>query len=435
MVAVPTTAQPVSTGYIQIGRELVTATVAPVFSSIKAKPLKPNPKPSWLRDESMWGDMATLHDLQQGPRWTELEIPESPLYGDTFGHLAFGFWGDYYTTGTGTTPTWSTTVAPAAGGTTLTVGSGSTAVSGTFIQVDTGTSSEVVTVTTGSTGTTISINANTPLRFNHGTTTTITTVTGPYTHTFALLNPNSSTGLTNCQPPTHSVVHHNYLPGSGGYYADQFLYAVITDLSIMGDASGWLTYSAKLTSYIQSAPGSTISSTISTIKGVPAWKGTSTIASSQVNDIAKWSCDLSRKVDVIPTADGVQDPYFIGLGQVDAKFKLTYQPAIDETALTTMLQNTQPTLAWSTSNGLSGTNVVTLAINAHLAGYEEAPLMADKQFWGYDVSGEFVADSTYAGNSGGNTPCQLVLTNNIPSYDHGGGMKHEGINPRQMHLI
>ena len=31
MVAVPTTAQPVSTGYFQIGRELTTATVAPVF--------------------------------------------------------------------------------------------------------------------------------------------------------------------------------------------------------------------------------------------------------------------------------------------------------------------------------------------------------------------------------------------------------------------
>ena len=66
-----------------------------------------------------------------------------------------------------------------AGGTVLTVGAGSTAVSGTFIQVDTSTNSEVVTVTTGSTGTTITINANTPLRFAHGTATTITTVDRP----------------------------------------------------------------------------------------------------------------------------------------------------------------------------------------------------------------------------------------------------------------
>ncbi|MGO8725110.1 MAG: hypothetical protein ACLQK8_00080 [Streptosporangiaceae bacterium] len=415
-VSPPTTAQPVSTGYFLMGRELTTATVAPVFQSFKAKPLKPNPKPSWVRDESMWGDMNSLHDLQQGPRWTELEISESPLYGDTFGQLAFGFFGDYTTTGTGTTPTWTTTVAPVAGGTVLTVGAGSTAVSGTFIQVDTSTNSEVVTVTTGSTGTTISINPNTPLRFNHGTTTTITTVTAPFAHTFATLNPNSSTGLTSCQPPSHSIVHHNYLPGSGGYYADQFLYAVVTDLSIMGDAKGWLTYSAKMTSYIQSAPGSTISATISTIKGVPAWKSNNTIQGSAYNGISKWQADFTRKVDIIPTADGVQDPYFLGLGAMDAKFKLTYDPAIDETALNYMLQNTQPTLAWAISNGGAGSSLISLNINAELAGYEESPLMATNQFWGYDVSGELVASSTYAGNSGGNTLCQLVLENAIPSY-------------------
>ena len=416
MVAPPTAAQPVSTGYWQIGRELVTATVAPVFSSVKSKALKPSNKPSWLRDEALWGDMAELHDLQQGPTWAELEIPESPLYGDTVGHLLFGFFGDYTATGTGTTPTWTTTVAPVAGGTVLTVGAGSTAVSGTFIQVDTSTNSEVVTVTTGSTGTTISINANTPLRFAHGSAVTITTVVAPFTHTFSLLNPNSSTGLTSCQPPSHSIVHHNYLPGSGGYYADLFTYAVVTDFSLMGDAKGWLTYSAKLTSYIQTAPGSTISAALSTIKGVPAWKGTSTVGGSALSQIAKWGVDYSRKVDVIPTADGQQAPYFLGLGPMTAKFKMTYDPAVDETALNEMLNNTQPTLAWSTSNGLAGSSLVSLAINAELGGYMEAPLSAVNQFWGYETSGELVASSTYSGNSGGNTPCQVVLENAIPSY-------------------
>ena len=415
-VAPPTTAQPVSTGYWQIGRELTTATVAPVFASVKSKPIKPNNKPMWLRDEAMWGDMNELHDLQQGPTWAELEIPESPLYGDTFGHLAFGFFGDYTTTGTGTTPTWTTTVAPVAGGTSLTVGAGSTAVSGTFIQVDTSTNSEVVTVTTGSTGTTISINPNTPLRFAHGSATTITTVTGPFTHTFATLNPNSSTGLTNCQPPSHSIVHHNYLPGSGGYYADQFLYGVVTDLSLMGDAKGWLTYSAKITSYIQTAPGSTISAALSTIKGVPAWKGTNTVAGTALSYIAKWGCDFTRKPDVIPTADGQQAPYFLGLGPMTAKWKMTVDPAIDESQLNHMLNNDQPTLAWSTSNGLGGTSLVSAAINAELGGYTDAPITAVNQFWGYDVSGELVASSTFSGNSGGNTLAQLVLVNNISSY-------------------
>jgi hypothetical protein len=412
----PTTAQPVSTGYWQIGRELTTATVAPVFASVKSKPLKPVNKPMWLRDAAMWGDMNELHDLQQGPTWAELEIPESPLYGDTFGHLAFGFFGDYVTVGTASTPSWTTSAPLTAGATTIAVTSATSAVAGTFIQVDTGQNAEVVTVGTGSTATSIVVSPNTPLRFSHLTTVAVVTVIAPFTHTFATLNPASSTGLTSCQPPSHSIVHHNYLPGSGGFYADQFLYAVVTDLSIMGDAKGWLTYSAKLTSYIQGAPAGAITAALSTIKGVPAWKGTTTIASSATNDIAKWGIDFSRKADVIPTADGVQNPYFLGLGPMTAKFKMTYDPAVDESALNEMLQNTQPTLAWSTSNGLSGSSLVSLAINAALGGYTDAPLSAVNQFWGFETSGELVASATNAGNSGGNTLCNLVLENAISSY-------------------
>jgi len=95
---------------------------------------------------------------------------------------------------------------------------------------------------------------------------------------------------------------------------------------------------------------------------------------------------------------------------------MTYDPAIDETALNEMLQNTQPTLAWSTSNGLAGSSLVSLAINAQLGGYMEAPLSAVNQFWGYETSGELVASSTNAGNSGGNTPCNVVLENAVSSY-------------------
>ena len=415
MVAVPTTAQPVSTGYFLIGRELTSATVAPVWTSVKAKPLKPVNKPQWLRDAAMWGDMNELHDLQQGPTWAELEIPESPLYGDTFGHLAFGFFGDYVATGTAASPASTLNGAVAAGATSITVTSGTGFAANQWVQVDVSSIAEIVQIASVATNV-ITLNTNTPTRFSHLTGVAITNTTGPYTHTFATLNPNSGTGLTNCQPPSHSVAHYNYLPGSAGHYSDLFLYTVVTDLSIMGDASGWLSYSAKLTSYIQSAPSATPVASLSTIKGIPAWRGTETIASSQVNDVSKWSFDFTRKVDPIPTADGVQNPYFIGLGAMTAKFKLTIDPAVDETQLALMTGNTQPTFAWSTSNGLAGTSVVTLALNAQLAGYMEAPISAVKEFWGYEVGGELVASATNAGNSGGNTLCNLVLTNNVASY-------------------
>jgi hypothetical protein len=359
--------------------------------------------------------MNELHDLQQGPTWAELEIPESPLYGDTFGHLAYGFFGDYVATGTAASPASTLNGALAAGTTTVAVASGTGFAANQWIQIDTGVNAETVQVASVATNT-ITLNTNTPTRFSHLTAAAVTNTTGPYTHTFATLNPASSTGLTNCQPPSHSIAHYNYLPGNSGHYSDLFLYAVVTDLSIMGDANGWLTYSAKITSYQQAAPGSAPTASLSTIKGVPAWKGTTSVASSAVNDIAKWGIDFTRKVDVIPTADGVQSPYFIGLGAMKAAWKMTYDPATDETALNEMLQNTQPTLAWSTSNGLSGTNLVSLAINAQLGGYMEAPISAVKEFWGYETGGELVASATNAGNSGGNTLCNLVLTNNVAAY-------------------
>jgi len=89
---------------------------------------------------------------------------------------------------------------------------------------------------------------------------------------------------------------------------------------------------------------------------------------------------------------------------------------VDESQLSNMLSNTQPTLSWAASNGLSGSSLQSLTINAELAGYEGADLTAVNQFWGYDISGELVASSTYAGNSGGNTVCQVILENGTAGY-------------------
>jgi len=94
----------------------------------------------------------------------------------------------------------------------------------------------------------------------------------------------------------------------------------------------------------------------------------------------------------------------------------TFRPAIDESAIQHMLSNDQPSLAWAITNGLSGANQISLAVNSQLAGFMDSPLTAVRQFWGYEVDGQFVASPTGAGNSGGTTYSQIVLTNNIPTY-------------------
>jgi len=418
VVAVPLTVYPICEQLLQVGKEAAfgSAPSQTAFVSVPVAGFMPDNKVTWVEDGSMWGDFVKTHDLQEGPYWAESEIKESPLYGDTFGNFLFGLLGDLVTTGTGTTPTWSTTAAPVAGGTVLTVGAGSTAVSGTYIQVDTSTNSEVVTVTTGSTGTTISINPATPLRFNHGTTTTITTVVAPFTNTFSLLNPYGSTGVTTGQGPSYTFIHRTGIPGSGNNNAWQFVYGCMSEITINGKASGVLTWSGKVTTYKKAYPAFNPVPSFSAVRMIPAWKSTTSVASSQVNDITEWSCTLTRELDVIPTADGVQDPYLIGRGNLDATFKLMYSPTLDESALNNMLNNTQPTFSETISNGLAGASQVSLTINANQAAYKQTPMAADKVFWGYDVSGEFIANTTNAGNSGGRSPVSIVLVNAVPGY-------------------
>lgn len=415
-VSVPTALYPVSPSYVQVGREGTSGVVAGAFQSLKSAVFKPNNKPTWLKEDAMWGDMNKVHDLQQGPIWSENEIPDSPLYGDTFGHFALGFFGDYYSSGTASTPTWTTSGPLSAGAVAIPVTSATAATAGTFVQIDSGVNSEVVTVGTGSTSTNIVVSALTPLRFNHLTTIAVVAVIAPFTHNFATLNPNSSTGLYNCQSPSHSIVHHNYIAGSGSYQSDLFLYSVMSELTLNWKANGWTTWSSKFTSFSQSAPGAAITASLSTVKGIPAWKSTTSVAGSLTNLVSAGSATWTREMDVIPTADGVQNPYVIGQGQIDSKFKLTITPAADESYLNYMLQNTQPSLAWLVSNGGSGSSLVSLGINAELAGFEQTPLTASKTFWGYECDGEFVASPTFAGNSGGNTLSQLVLINAIPTY-------------------
>ena len=417
--APPTTVYPVCEQLLQVGKEVGGFAVAPsstAFVSVPIAGFLPSPKVTWIEDTSMWGDFVKTHDVQQGPLWAESEIKESPLYGDTVGHFLLNLLGDYVATGTASTPTWTTSASLAVGATSIAVTSGSVAVSGTFIQIDTGVNAEVVTVGTGSTATNIVLNAATPLRFSHLTTIAVVTVVAPFSHTFSLLNPYGSTGVTTGQGPTHTFIHRTNIPGSGNNYAWQFLYGVMSEISIMGKASGALTWSGKVTHYSRAYPSFTPTPSFSSVKMIPAWKGQTTVASSVLNDITEWAITLKRDVQTTPTADGYQNPYLIGRGNCDATWKLTYDPALDEGPLNHVLNNDQPTFAYSINNGGSGSTLVSFAVAAQLAAYKDSPLKADKAFWGWEATGDFIGSTTNAGNSLGRSPVSITLQNALSSY-------------------
>jgi hypothetical protein len=57
-----------------------------------------------------------------------------------------------------------------------------------------------------------------------------------------------------------------------------------------------------------------------------------------------------------------------------------------------------------------------MAVSAQVQAYKDSPLKADKTFFGWDASGEFIGNTTNAGNSGGRAPLSLTFQNAVPTY-------------------
>lgn len=414
--SVPTALYPVFESSLLMGKEGASTpgTAATAFTGIPAGPLSIAPKYTPLDDTNLRGSNTDVFDLEFASRHAEITIPESPCYGDTIGLPLLSCLGDYYSTGTAGTPTWTTsgTVSPGAGP--IAVTSGSVASAGTFIQIDTGVNAEVVKVGSGSTATSIHIDTSTPIRFSHLTATAIVTVTSPFTHNFQLLNMASSTGSTSAQPPSYTVLHRNGIAPS--FNADQYLYGHVNELKFQAKKDGWFVWDGKVTSFTRSAPAQDYPPSFTTVKGLPSWRSTISLAAGQQFNVTDLTVALSRKLDIIPTADGTQDPYVIGMGPLTATFNMDFDVAGNENVLGYLENNTQPTFSWTITNGGSGASLVSFSISAQLAGFKDTPLSIMQSFWGFKTGGSLIASTTNAGNSGGYSPLSVQLVNAVPTF-------------------
>lgn len=406
---------PVFESSLLVGREQVIDTPPAAFTGIPCAALQTDQKVTWLEDMNLRGSQVKVYDLEPGPVWADITIPESPAYGDTLGHILFSALGDYTSTGTAAAPNSTTTGSLAAGATSITVTSGTGFATSQWIQVDTAANAEIVQVLSVATNT-ITLKAATPLRFSHLTGVAVTNTTANYTHVFSLLNPASSTGNTSAQPPTYTWLHRNQIAGSGNYNADQYSYTRVTDMSITAKKDGWVSWDGKAVAYLRNFPSADYPPSFTTVKANPSWKSAITLGGSQNYTVSELKVALQREMDIVTTADGSQNPYVIAAGPVTATFDAQFDAQSDETILTAMLTNAQPTLQYVISNGLSSPNTVSITIAAQLAGYKNTPLSPVKSLWGWKASGDLVANTTNAGNSGGYSPCQVTLVNAIPSY-------------------
>ena len=271
------------------------------------------------------GSQVKVYDLEEGPEWAEITVPESPVYGDTFGHILFSALGDYTSTGTAASPNSTLNGALTVGTTTVTVTSGTGFATNQWIQIDVGSLAEIVQVLSVATNV-ITLTTATPTRFSHLTGVAVTNTTANYTHVFSLLNPASSTGNTSAQPPTYTWLHRNYIAGSGNHNADEYSYTRVTDVSLTAKKDGWVTWDAKAVAYLRTYPSADYPPSFTTVKANPSWKSVISLASTTNYTVSEIKVMLSREMDIVTTADGSQNPYVIAAGRSRPRSTWTSTP-------------------------------------------------------------------------------------------------------------
>jgi len=350
------------------------------------------------------------------------------------GNPLFGVLGDYTQSAPAATPNTATTAPANAGATTLTVTTGTSFTVGMWIQVYlTGSTgpAEIVQVLSGA-ATTITLQTATPLRLNHatGATVTNTAVTaGTYQHAFSVLNSSLiQTGVyTNFgQPPSHCWTDRTQVPATG--LARQFAFGRMSDVTLTGNAEKLLMWNGAMTSYVGQIAASPPAASFSTVRALPAWQSTVQLATTgalaPIYNITEWSVTFGRQVEPYLPNDGSQNPFTIGVGKMTVNGKLTVSPAIDETALLYMLQNTQPQLQILVTNGLVTTNPLYLAlqIDIPLADYDTSKINSSKSLFGYDVTFKTTHTATTrnsvtsTGWSGGYSAAKVTLSNAVPTF-------------------
>jgi hypothetical protein len=436
-MAVPTTLAPVAERFVDVVRE-----AAGTPGTIPASPgttfpmmsFNPSDKPEWLENTAWYGDMAANHGIVQGPLIGGFDAG-GPYFGDMIGHAVYNMLGDYTVSGTAASPATVTSAPIAAGATTLTVASGGASyTAGMNLWIEDGGTpalNEVVTVAS-STATVITLTGAT--RFAHLTATPFTNTTAPYTHVFALLNSNTSPGVSGNgagQPATHTWTDRTGIPATG--LAAQYSYTCFHELAFTGEADKWLMWEGKAISNVRTIAGTPLSvPVISGVTPIPSWRSTVKLtpvgggALAQVDDIGTWAVTLTRDgLKPIFTNRGSQNPYVIPRGKLSGAGQLDFTPAISEEPLLQMLANGQPQVQIFVTNGLSGASLVTLQIDVALGAYENADLQDGDDLFGWKVPFKAASPQvgstsfngvTMAGASGGSGPVKITLQNAVASY-------------------
>ena len=438
---------PSSRTWLGVAREITAGTALlptnTIPQSVREYSLEDTPK--FLPDDAIRGSLAMRYADILGPEDASFSFG-GPMFTDSHGFFLDNAFGDLSTVGSspGNGTTLSGSVATLSiGGTTATVNSASGYASASTVQIDSGNISEVVVLTAVS-GTLLTF-GNNPLRFPHAAAATVTTVTGPYTHVFALLNSNLGYGgVAGGQPPTHTLTDYTLLnysgsPGTNTSSARQYAYACVQGFDMTGNAEQLLSVRVTGNSWISTPAPSAPTNTVSTVIPQAAWDSQvfigGTTASNLVTTIGNWAVNVKRTLQVYWNTQGSAQPFVIGRGPLDCTGTFAFATPQDESPLNYMLNNTQPQIRIVQDNGLSGTSRLRVQVDVNQAAFVKSKIGRSAVLVDYADSWESVANAVNVGGSGGLGPCTVTVINNVATYDATNWMVNEGITPRQMSLL
>jgi len=425
MSTIPTAVAPSSRTWLGIAREVGgggvsgagNATLPTATIPLDKSTYEPEDMPKFLEDLAIRGSMSQRFADVLGVEDATFNFG-GPVFGDVWGFFLDNVFGDLSTTGS--TPTHGTNLinsgGVAVGGTTITVQTPTGYANSSVVQIDSGSISEVVILNAsgGVTGSVLTF-SNYPLRFAHGSAATVTTVTGPYTHTFAVLNQTAGYGGANgAQPPTHSVTDTTYLTPS--VLARTYPSLCVGQMDLTGNSENLFMGKVTGNSW-QSAPASTIPTNTTTFTvPLPNWRATITIGTVSIFDIGEFSIALKRELQVYWTEQGAQSPFIIARGTLDATGAIKFTVPSDETPLNYMLNNTQPPVSIVVNNGLAGTSQIQFTLAANVAAFIKSKPNRSGVLVGYDTEFRTEANTTNVGGSGGLGQFTVTLLNNTATY-------------------
>lgn len=224
----------------------------------------------------------------------------------------------------------------------------------------------------------------------------ITGASAPYAHVFTPKN----TG--NGQPKSLTFTDFDAIQSRA------FPAMMVDSLSFMFNATQALTWTATTTGYASGEVADPVAS-FSTVRLTPSWQGACTVAGLWTPTLVSGQLDLKRKLTVVPTIAGTQNPFVVWVGPVTATGKLSFI-AQDESELLDYLNNTQPAVTLDFLQG-SGSTLTEVKFQMSKCAYTAATKARTTDYEVIDVTFTARANTTDAGSTGGESPVKVTLQN------------------------